>query len=629
MQAARDKQRLQVLIQTRQLVPARALGMDLSRSYPRDVDIWFLLASVHAAFGALDEVAHCCGKVVELQPQHVGAHFNRGVAQQTLLQWEAAEQSYRAALHLDPHLAAAKINLGSVLLSLGRIQEAVELYQQMLSSAAQPDVALRLQACINLSQALCLLERFEEAEHYARAALQIDPRCDKALNNLGQALLDQGRCAEAAAAHRQAVEAEPGFAAAHSNYLLDLNYLDDPQGVDVAAEHRRWGLQHADPLYRPKSHPNPRDPERRLRVGYVSPDLRAHPVALFFEPLLSAHDRARVEVYCYSHLARHDALTQYLQSRADHWRDVAHLNDDQLAALIAQDRIDILVDLAGHTGNNRLLAFARKPAPIQVTWLGYPNTTGMTMMDYRLTDTWADPPGEADERCTETLVRLPGGFLCYQPIQDSPDVAELPCDHAGHITFGCFNNSAKITPEVIALWSAILNDLPDARLLLKSRQLASPGLQERYREQFARHGVDPQRIDMLSRTKSTNDHLALYHRVDIALDPFPYNGTTTTCEALWMGVPVVALEGDRHAGRVGVSLLNSVGLAEFIASDAAAYKTIALKLARDPDELAALRAGLRARLQASPLLDRGRFAADVEDAYRMMWHHYCRQAAVS
>ena len=230
---------------------------------------------------------------------------------------------------------------------------------------------------------------------------------------------------------------------------------------------------------------------------------------------------------------------------------VAHLNDEQLAALIEQDRIDILVDLTGHTANHRLLTFARKPAPIQVTWLGYPNTTGMAMMDYRLSDAWADPPGAADERCTESIVRLSGGFLCYRPFHDSPMVGELPSTHAGHITFGCFNNSSKITPEVIELWSDILKEQPEARLLLKSRQLASLSLQTRYREQFAHHGIDPQRIDMLSRTKSTNDHLALYNGVDIALDPFPYNGTTTTCEALWMGVPVVVLEGDRHAGRVG------------------------------------------------------------------------------
>jgi predicted O-linked N-acetylglucosamine transferase (SPINDLY family) len=284
------------------------------------------------------------------------------------------------------------------------------------------------------------------------------------------------------------------------------------------------------------------------------------------------------------------------------------------------------VDLAGHTRGNRLPLFALKPAPVQVTWLGYPNTTGLREMDYRLTDAWADPPGVSDELHTESLVRLPHGFLCYKPLDDAPDVAAVPAIANGHVTFGCFNNSAKVNEKVLDAWCGILNDLPESRLLLKSRQLHGQGLHERFRDAFARRGVDPDRVEMLGRVNSTIEHLALYGRVDIALDTFPYNGTTTTCEALWMGVPVVALAGDRHAGRVGVSLLRGVGLDELVAASPEEYRRLATELAGDRDRLEAYRSTLRTRMQKAPLTDAAGFARDIEAAYRDMWRHWCERA---
>jgi predicted O-linked N-acetylglucosamine transferase (SPINDLY family) len=297
-----------------------------------------------------------------------------------------------------------------------------------------------------------------------------------------------------------------------------------------------------------------------------------------------------------------------------------------VAENIREDGIDILVDLAGHTFGHRLLVFARKPAPVQVTWLGYPNTTGMTAMDYRVTDAWVDPPGDGDARHTETLVRLSRGFLCYQPLPDSPPVSELPSRATGYITFGCFNNSAKISTPVLDAWSEILKAVPGSRLLLKARQLRDPSLRRHFERELQKRGVDPQRVEMLGRIESKFGHLDLYGRVDIGLDPFPYNGTTTTCEALWMGVPVVVLAGDRHAGRVGVSLLTSVNLTELIAETVPEYQRIAVELALNSERLAAYRSGMRERMRQSPLLDAAGFTHAMESAYRDMWRRWCERA---
>jgi predicted O-linked N-acetylglucosamine transferase (SPINDLY family) len=348
-------------------------------------------------------------------------------------------------------------------------------------------------------------------------------------------------------------------------------------------------------------------------------------VAFFIEPLLAAHNRDRVEITCYANLLQPDPMTQRLRGIADRWRNVWGLDDNKLTQLVRSDGIDILVDLAGHTNGNRLRAFGRKPAPVQVAWLGYPNTTGLREMDYRLTDEWADPPGANDELYTETLVRLPHGFLCYKPLEDCPDVAPLPAVRNGHVTFGCFNNSAKISSPVLDAWSEILNTVPESHFLLKSRQLHGPGLHQRFREEFARRGIAPERIEMLGSVNSTLDHLALYGRVDIALDTFPYNGTTTTCEALWMGVPVVVLAGDRHAGRVGVSLLHGIGMDELIAASPDEYRQLAIDLAGDRDRLAAYRAMLRSRMQNAPVMDATGFARDIEEAFRDMWRRWCER----
>jgi protein O-GlcNAc transferase len=369
---------------------------------------------------------------------------------------------------------------------------------------------------------------------------------------------------------------------------------------------------------------NDPDPQRALRVGYVSADFRRHSVAYFLRGLVASHDRRRVRVYCYSNVERADTVTAEFQSLADEWRPVTGLPDAAVAEQVRADRIDILVDLGGHTGGNRLLVFARKPAPVQVTWLGYPNTTGLPAIDYRLTDDIADPPGEADALHTEKLVRLPGGFLCYRPGAEAAGTPAAPRDaSAGPVTFGSFNTLSKVTAEVIRVWSAILGRIPGSRLLLKSEGLDEQGTRARVSGAFAAHGIAPDRIGLLPWIEGYGEHMALYSRVDVALDPFPYNGTTTTCEALWMGVPVIALRGNRHAARVGASVLYHAGLPQWIAEDEAGYIALAVAGAADPQALRASRPANAERARASALTDQVRFTHDLEGAYRGMWVAYC------
>jgi predicted O-linked N-acetylglucosamine transferase (SPINDLY family) len=342
-------------------------------------------------------------------------------------------------------------------------------------------------------------------------------------------------------------------------------------------------------------------------------------VAYFVEPLLRGHDRQKVEVFCYAEVTRPDLVTARLQGLADHWLMTVGLSDQQVAERIRTDGIDILVDLAGHTADNRLLVFARKPAPVQVTWLGYLNTTGLKAIDYRLVDIVTDPTGEADAWASETLVRLKDGFLCYSGLRDAPEPTSAPCLRTGTVTFGSFNNPAKLSAATFDVWAKLLCRLPQARVLLNIWSAGSALFLDRLGER----GVPAERIELMAK-RPFAEHLADYHRVDIALDPFPYNGGTTTCHALWMGVPVITLRGHRHAGRVGASLLTQVGLTDLIADSTEEYVEIAVALAGNPGRLDELHRLLRPRMAASPLCDEGAFACKMEAAFRTMWQHWCQ-----
>ena len=347
-------------------------------------------------------------------------------------------------------------------------------------------------------------------------------------------------------------------------------------------------------------------------------------MAFFLEPILSTHDRVEFESVCYSDVKQPDAVTGRLRALAGEWRDIRGRSDDQVAELVRRDRIDILVDLAGHTAGNRLLVFARKPAPVQVTYLGYPNTTGLTSIDYRITDECADPTGAADRLHTEKLVRLKNGFLCYLPPEESPEVSPTPVLRNGTVTFGSFNQLPKLSNEVVRIWAATLSRVPGSRLLLKAHGFSNEETRSRFRERFAEHGITPDRLELRCDVPSTRSHLELYGEVDVALDPFPYNGTTTTCEALWMGVPVIAWAGPTHRARVGVSLLTGLGLAEWIAESRERYVELAVELAGDPARLDRIRHGLRDRMRQAPLMDGAGFTRGLEQAYREMWRSWVR-----
>jgi predicted O-linked N-acetylglucosamine transferase (SPINDLY family) len=349
-------------------------------------------------------------------------------------------------------------------------------------------------------------------------------------------------------------------------------------------------------------------------------------VNYFIEPVLAAHDREQFEVFCYSDVISPDEVTKHVQTYPLQWRDIVGMSDEQVSGLVRSDKIDILVDLAGHTGNNRMLLFARKPAPVQVSWLGYPNTTGLAAVDYRIVDNYTDPPGMTDQFYTEKLSRMPECFLCYQPEQDSPEIGPLPSQQKGFITFGSFNIISKITPEAVALWSRILKTVPNSTLLLKARSLFDKGTREYLGGLFMHQGIPEDRLTFMFHTESYQKHLGLYNEIDIALDTYPYNGTTTTCEALWMGVPVVTLAGNRHASRVGMSLLTNIGLPELVARTEDEYRGTAVQLAADREKLRFLRERLRDMMRHSPVCDAKGFTADLELLYRRMWEKWCASA---
>ena len=526
-----------------------------------------------------------------------------------------AEQLLRRATQGAPDVAEWHNDLGVALRAAGRFAEAAEAFSAAI--ALKGDL---VEAVSNLSA--CHGERgaFAEAAAVAERAIALAPDHAGAHNNLGNSLSRQGRTAEAVAAYRRAVELEPAAARAHSNLLLEQNYLPDVDPAAMFAEHLAFGRKFPPPEN--VRFPNRRDPNRRLRVGYVSADFRQHSVGYFIDAALDKHDRNAFEVYCYSDVVAPDALTQRMQSRPLTWREINGVPNDAVEQLIRRDQIDILVDLAGHSARNRLPVFARRAAPIQVSYLGYPATTGLASMDYRITDSQVDPPGEADRFSVEKLIRLDPCAWCFRPHEPHPP---SPPPRAGDrpITFGTFNAIPKLNDPLIATWAEILRAVPDARLLIKSLALGDAPTAERIGAQFASRGVAAERLELRGHTNDPTQHLAAYADLDMALDTFPYNGTTTTCEAMWMGVPVVTLAGRAHAGRVGVSLLAVVKLEELIAPNREGYVEIAVNLARDAGRLAVLREGLRKRTLSSPLMNGFDFARRLEAAYRAMWRQWC------
>jgi predicted O-linked N-acetylglucosamine transferase (SPINDLY family) len=634
-------------------------------------------AQALATSGQLAQAAAACRQALELQPADPTAHFLLGyVLQQSNKHAEATEAfaqsaayaptvalplvhlgnaflalgrmddargAFERALAIDPRQLEALTGMGLALVRLGRAADALEPLRRVvalapglsaghtnlglaLSEAQQPGAALEAfeaavrltpdntNALANLGLAYMGGHRYRAAAEVFKHATQVQPANGTAWGNLLGAYTALGLTAEAIDAARRGMAADPGSAALHSALLMLLHYADDVTAEDVFREHLAWAAAHGRV---PVGGVTARAAEgRALRVGYVSPDFRKHPVAQFVLPLLAAHHRERVEVTCYSLTTMEDEVTRRVRSLPVRWRSLAAFSDAQAAAEIRAEGIDILVDLAGHTAGNRLAIFAYKPAPVQVTWLGYPDTTGLGTVDFRMTDAVADPAG-AEALHTETLWRLPGGFLCYEPSADAPAVGELAARERGFVTFGSFNAPAKLSPACVRLWAALLGAVPGSRLLLKAGAFADAEMRGRVAAAFAAQGVAAERIEFRGYAESAAEHLATYNDVDIALDTFPYNGTTTTCDALWMGAPVLTLCGQTHAARVGASLLAAVGMKGWAAETAADFVRIGCAWAADLEGLAAVRAGLRGRMAA--VTDREAFATRVEEAFAGMW----------
>lgn len=576
------------------------------------------------------EAVLCFEQAIRLQPGYAQAHSNLGSALYGLQRYaESAEQS-RIAIRLQPDSAGAYVNLSNALMELGDSEEALNCLQQALR--IRPNLA---QAHYNLANVFCRGKRFDEAVASYQQAIQCNPNYAEAYNNLGNILKEQGRIDEAIACHREALRCQPNFMAAHSNLLMDLNYSPNVEVDSLFAEHLQWARSQcqsqnlsnesekpeasATDLYKPQRRCDNNPISNRplpLRVGYVSPDFKGHPVAAFVGPILAAHDPEQVEVFCYSHVQQPDAITARLQGRVQNWRNILSLSDEEAARLIEADDIDILVDLAGHSGDNRLGIFMRKPALVQVTYLGYPNTTGLAEMDYFLTDAVADPPGEP-ARYTERLWRLPGCFCCYEPQEIAPDVSSPPASQGAPFTFGSLHNLAKLNGRVLDLWCLILDAVPSSRLLI-CRDTLTPHTAAYFRAQLAQRGIAEDRYELRNPGETDSSYLCHYADIDVTLDVFPWSGHATTCESLWMGVPVLTLRGDRHAGRMAASVLTCLGLTEWIAETEHDYVALAVQWANRRAELARFRAVNRERMRRSALCDGKAFTRGLEAAYRQM-----------
>ena len=631
---------------------ARALFEEIVSLYPRDEEAWFLLGAVYATLELPEESIRSYKQAISIRPGYAEAFNNLGTVYEVNQQFDSALSSYQHALELNPENVAAHYNLGNILKKKGRLEEAVTYYRKALylddaNTQIYLDYAIALKQLGDTTQAISLLKkalainpqyapalnlmgnclqtegRLTDAINYYSKALQENNDNAVTFNNIGSALMAMGSIVDAESYYKKALTLRPEWAAAHSNLLLLMNY-SNADGDSILSAHKEWAQKHCarEVFSVPRKNPGK---GRRIRVGYMSPDFRAHSVSYFVQAILERHNRAGFEIVCYSNVASPDSVTRHFMSVSDHWRNIFGMDDASVVDLIRRDRIDILVDLSGHTANNRLPVFCVKPAPVQVTYLGYPNTTGIEAIDYRLTDEYADPAGSSDAFYTETLVRLPHGFLCYSPPSNVPCIVPPPSQSRNYISFGCFNNLSKITPEVVAVWCELLNKLPASKIIIKNGSMTDLPTCERYKKYFSDHGIKEERVTFIGRTSSLTTHLAKYGQVDIALDTFPYNGTTTTCEALWMGVPVVTLTGKLHAGRVGMSLMKQVGLDSLVADTVSSYVNIALSLANEESYLVNLRHSLRETLSGSALCNAGQFVQELEDAYKRMlgWDEWC------
>jgi len=599
--------------------------------------------------GKLDEAIDAFRQAIAIRPDLAGVHSNLGNALRDLGKLDDAIAAYRRAIAIKPDYAEAHSNLGNALRQQGKLDDAIDAHHRAIAirpdlaethshlgvalydqgkydesvSACRQAIAIRpgfAEAHSNLGNALREQGKAGEAITAYRRAIAIRPDLAEAYLNLGVALCDQGDLDEAVAACRQAIAIKPDFAEAHNNLLMELNYIAGVSNADLLEAARKFGATFDPPSAAAVSSTD-LSCDRRLRIGYVSGDFRYHPVGYFLARVLSAHDRRSVEVFCYTNSGIVDAMTTRLLAASDHWRSIVGMSDADAASLIRRDGVDILIDLSGHTNKNRLPLFALRPAPVQASWLGYFGTTGLAAMDYVLMDAVSTPPG-VERWYSEAVARLPYGRFCYEAPETAPATVDPPFSRRGHVTFGCFNNISKIGPDVVGSWARILEASPGARLICKWRTLGEENSRRRLIEAFAAAGVSEDRLELRGFSPH-HQMLAEYGDIDIALDPFPFGGGLTSCEALWMGAPVVTLPGDLPASRQTLGFLKHAGLEDLAATSPTDYVARAASLAGDPQRLASLRHALRPRLAASPMCDGPLFTGALESVFREMWRRFC------
>lgn len=588
------------------------------------------LGLVLVALGRLDEAEACYLQSLATSPNSVAALLSLGNCLASLGRLEEAELCYRQALRIKPDFAEAHYSLGMLFTNSGRLAEAETSFQMALQ--INPDYA---EAYSYLGHTLAIQDRLEEAGANCRRALQIKPDYAHAHNNLGNVLKDLGRLDEAEASYRRALRIMPSCTEAHSNLLFSLNYDNERSGVDCLEEARAYGrIVAAQTEGRLSAMPCEavasdliEDSPEILRVGLVSGDLMSHPVGYFLESVLAKLDPTRVQMIAFPTQHRTDELTARIRPHFAKWKPVGGLSDEMATRAIREEGVHVLLDLSGHTAHNRLPVFARKPAPVLATWLGYFATTGLMEMDYLIADPWTLPETE-EIYFTERIWRLPETRLCFTAPNVDVPVSRLPALANGYVTFGCFNNLTKINDKVVELWARVLTTVANSRLFLKAKQLRDLPVRQSLVERFAVHGVGANRLILEGPVQRT-DYLAAYQRVDFALDPFPFAGGTTSAESLWMGVPVLTLAGDRLVSRQGVSLMMNAGLPEWIAADGDDFINRAVMHASDLENLAAIRQGLRQKVLASPLFDAPRFARNLESALWGMWDLWRNQRSIA
>jgi predicted O-linked N-acetylglucosamine transferase (SPINDLY family) len=641
--------------QAGRLAQAESIYRAILSQKPDYPDALHMLGVLAQQAGQAQAAVELIRRAIALEKTCAQYHYNLGRALMELALWDEAIAAYQQALILSPGYLRAWNNLGAAMHQRGRLDEAIACFGEALKLRPNfPDALYNLGktlqakrdwngaiACYrqllghradyipaynDLGIVLCEVGQIDEAVNVLAEAVSRRPDYSEAHNNRANALLAQGAVSSAILSYQQAVELNPANAGAASNRLFALHFHPSYDAPAILRECREWDKRYAAPLAPSvATWQNDRSPDRKLRIGYLSPDFCAHCQAMFTLPLLSGHNHEQVEIFCYADVQYPDAITNKLRLLADAWRPITGMSDQNVAELIRADGIDILIDLTMYMAGGRPLVMARKPAPVQGAWLAYPGTTGLAAVDYRLTDPYLDPPGQFDECYSEQSIRLPHTFWCYDAnvLGETPPVVELPALKNGFITFGCLNNFCKVSEGTLALWAEVLLRVQRSRL----RLLAPTGDARQWvLKQLDRRGVKANRVDFVAR-RARPQYMAEFNRIDVGLDTSPYNGHTTSLDSLWMGVPVVTRVGRTVVGRAGLSQLTNLNLTELVGYTDEQFIKIAVELAENLPRLTELRRTLRDRMTASPLTDSLRFAGDMESAYREMWKAWCRRSA--